>query len=121
MKNTICIDLTKYKRVELEQLEKVYNLKAGSLLENKMRAIGKVWIDLDLNILCAYVIENAMNDILISEDYINALSKIKSVELPVVKPVQVTVELDTDTILEKITASGMDSLTKDELDFLNNL
>jgi hypothetical protein len=31
------------------------------------------------------------------------------------------VVLDTDTILEKISATGMKSLTKAELDFLNSL
>ena len=123
MKNTICIDLTQYDNTKLAELARIHNLDVDAILGNKDKGIGKIWMDLEFNTLSAYSLKDTKDDIIVTDFYIASLSKVTPLQFSnkptqTVKPVQVVVELDMDTVLEKITASGMDSLTKDELDFL---
>jgi hypothetical protein len=122
MKNTICIDLTQYDNTKLAELARVHNLDVDAILDNKNKGIGKIWMDLEFNTLSAYSLKDTKDDIIITDFYIASLSKVTPLQFSnkptqIVKPVQV-VELDMDTVLDKITASGMGSLTKEELEFL---
>ncbi len=125
MKNTICIDLTQYDDERLAELANTHNLDATAIIDNKKKGIGKIWMDLEFNTLSAYSLKGTKDDIIITDFYINALSKVEPLQfvsnpIQIVKPVQVAVVLDMDTVLDKITTSGMESLTKEELEFLKN-
>ena len=117
MKNTICIDLTQFNNEELTELSKIHNLDAHAVIENKNKGIGKIWMDLDFNTMSAYSLKDTKDDIIMTDFYKEALSKVSPVQLPI-KPMSVQV-LDIDAILEKITQSGMDSLSDEELEYLN--
>jgi hypothetical protein len=125
MKNTICIDLTQYDNTKLAELAKIHNLDVDAIVSNKDKGIGKIWMDLEFNTLSAYSLKDTKDDIIITDFYMKSLAGVTPLHFDnkptqIVKPVQVVVELDMDSVLEKITASGMSSLTKEELDFLKN-
>lgn len=125
MKNTICIDLTQYDNTKLAELAKIHNLDVDAILSNKDKGIGKIWMDLEFNTLSAYSLKDTKDDIIITDFYMKSLADVAPLQFAnkptqIVKPVQVVIELDMDSVLEKITASGMSSLTKEELDFLKN-
>ena len=46
MTNIICIDLTHFNNLKLVEVAKKYNLRVDYLLENKVKGIARIYIDL---------------------------------------------------------------------------
>ena len=130
--NIKCIDLTVYTYDKLNEIGKGLKLAKPSLLgENKKIGIGKIWFDIDnSNAVIAYTVKGS-EEILIADNFFDSLKDIKPVTFVVQdkpKPVvenkveveDIKIELDIDTILDKIGQYGIDSITKEEKKFLDN-
>ena len=151
IQNIVCIDLRTLNGKSLDRVAKANNISFESLEALKKEGVVKVWIDLatDNRNYVAFLFKGE-KDITVKPAYcpiskreIKALVNItpyvykKDVKVNVdvkeannVEISNVTIDdliadfdvvLDVDTILEKISDTGMKSLTKAELDFLNNL
>ena len=130
----------------MKAISEVYKLDFDALVELKDSA-SKIWAEVSGEFVIAFVNKSdADGTIVVSPKFCpitkkekDALVKIKPIKTPkmpkvtkVVDSVEVSnvtiddviaefdVVLDVDTILEKIGATGMKSLTKAELDFLNS-
>ena len=133
--NIKCIDLTAYNYEKLEEIGVALKIANPSLLaENKRIGIGKIWFDVkNDNAVIAYTIKGN-SEILIADNFIEDISKIKSldviakerpnvldlVESVIKSPKKLEVILNVDAILDKIGQYGLDSITKEERDFLDN-
>lgn len=133
--NIKCIDLTAYNYEKLVEIGTALKIANPSLLaENKKIGIGKIWFDTkNNNAVIAYTIKGD-NEILIADNFIEDLTKIKPVDVIVKQkeesvlnvvesvlnsPRKLKVVLDVDTILDKIGQYGINSITKEEKDFLD--
>lgn len=130
--NIKCIDLTVYTYDKLNEIGTGLKLAKPSLLgENKKIGISKIWFDIDnSNAVIAYTVKGS-EEILIADNFFDSLKGIKPVTFVVQdkpKPVvenkveveDIKIELDIDTILDKIGQYGIDSITKEEKKFLDN-
>jgi hypothetical protein len=128
--NIKCIDLTVYTYDKLNEIGTGLKLAKPSLLgENKKIGIGKIWFDTEnANAVIAYTVKGS-EEILIADNFFDSLKSIKPVTFVIQdKPKQVIenkvedvkIELDLDTILDKIGQYGIDSITKEEKNFLDN-
>lgn len=128
MKNIICIDLTTFNNEKLVEVAKIYNLKADVLIKNKKDGFAKLFIGTDFgNNVIAYTTKKDKNTILYTDLYTESLMKIESVKIESVKvekeiekeiekePIEMTV----DTILDKISKYGINSLSITEKKFLD--
>ena len=104
------------------------------MAENKRIGIGKIWFDTkNDNAVIAYTVKGD-DEILIADNFIADITKIKPVDVIVKQkeenvlnvvesvinsPRKLKVVLDVDTILDKIGQYGIDSITKEEKDFLD--
>jgi hypothetical protein len=123
--NIKCIDLTTYNYEKLVEIGTVLKIANPSLLaENKKIGIGKIWFDTkNNNAVIAYTVKGD-NEVLIADNFIADLTKIKPVDVIVKEkeqnllnvvesvPRKLKVVLDVDTILDKIGQYGIDSITK---------
>jgi hypothetical protein len=115
MKNIICIEISKYNQDELSKMNKDLNLKRLDLNNFKRLEAVKIWISLDTEELVSFTFIEGGEDVLyFGDDYKKMFLDIKPFELP--KKLKF---LSIDSILEKITKYGMESLTKDEKEFLD--
>lgn len=115
MKNIICIDLRMYNHIKLKEVCDKYGFNYDTFLQNKYDGFAKIWIDIESSLIIAFNTKkdsNVQQSLAFSEE----LMKIAPVE--VVKQPR---KFDLDTILEKISAYGIESLKQDEKDFLKNL
>lgn len=134
--NIKCIDLTAYNYEKLVEIGTALKIANPSLLaENKRIGIGKIWFDTkNDNAVIAYTVKGD-NEILIADNFIADITKIKPVDVIVKEkeqsvvslvesvinsPRKLKVVLDVDAILDKIGQYGIDSITKEEKDFLDN-
>jgi hypothetical protein len=145
-KNIVCIELRTLNGKSLDRVAEANNISFESLDALKKEGVVKVWIDINTtNRSYVAFLMKGEKDITVKPAYcpiskreIKALANMtpfvyKKVDVKVDDVVEVSnvfiedlisgfdVVLDTDTILEKISATGMKSLTKAELDFLNSL
>jgi len=148
-KNIVCIELRTLNGKSLDRVAEANNISFESLDALKKEGVVKVWIDINTtNRSYVAFLMKGEKDITVKPAYcpiskreIKALAnmtpfvykKTVKVDVKVDDVVEVSnvfiedlisdldVVLDTDTILEKISATGMKSLTKAELDFLNSL
>lgn len=149
-KNILCIELRTLNGKSLDRVAESNNVSFESLEALKKEGVVKVWIDMstDNRKFVAFLLKGEKNITVkpaycpISKREIKALTNMspfvytkvdKVVDTKVENQIEISdiniddliadfdVVLDTDTILEKISATGMKSLTKAELDFLNNL
>ena len=145
----ICISLKSHNDQQLKAISEVYKLDFNALVTVKGTS-AKIWVEAGGDYVIAFVNsvgDTTVNSIFcpITKKEKDALLKITPIKTPkmpkatkvVDTKVDNTVEvsnvfiedliaefdlvLDVDTILEKISAAGMKSLTKAELDFLNSL
>jgi Trk K+ transport system NAD-binding subunit len=145
----ICISLKSHNDQQLKAISEVYKLDFNALVTVKGTS-PKIWVEAGGDYVIAFVNsvgDTTVNSIFcpITKKEKDALLKITPIKTPkmpkatkvVDTKVDNTVEvsnvfiedliaefdvvLDVDTILEKISATGMKSLTKAELDFLNSL
>ena len=145
----ICISLKSHNDQQLKAISEVYKLDFKTMVELKSDA-SKIWVEAGGDYLIAFTTTDSDTPQIatrfcpITKKEKDALYKIQPIKTPkmpksprvVETKVDNTVEvsnvfiedliadfdvvLDVDTILEKITNKGMKSLTKVELDFLNN-
>jgi hypothetical protein len=116
--NIKCIDLTVYNYEKLEEIGRALKIANPSLLaENKRIGIAKIWFDTkNDNAVIAYTIKGD-NEILIADNFIADITKIKPVDVIVKEkeqsvvslvesvinsPRKLKVVLDVDAILDKI-------------------
>lgn len=145
----ICISLKSHNDQQLKAISEVYKLDFNALITIK-DCSSKIWVEAGGDYVIAFVtVDNNVPQV--SEyfcpitkrekDALLKIQPIKTPKMPKAPRVDVKVEntvevsnvtiddliaefdvvLDVDTILEKISDTGMKSLTKAELDFLNNL
>lgn len=121
MKNIICVDLTKYTLKELKDISEVYNIPFFYLEDLKGKPgdevyFAKMWFDTLNQEIVGYSSILDKDKLILSESYTDIISDIKPIDL---KKKRVDV-LTVDNILDKITKYGIDSLVKEEKDFLDN-
>ena len=121
MKNIICIDLTQYTLTELKDVSEVYNIPFFYLKDMKGNPgedvyFAKVWFDTLNQELVGYSSIEDKDKFILSQSYTNVMIDIKPVDL---KKRRVDV-LTVDNILDKIAKYGIESLVKEEKDFLDN-
>ena len=122
MKNIICIDLTQYTLQELKEVSEVYNIPFFYLEDLKGNPgeevyFAKMWFDTLNQEIVGYSSILDKDKLILSESYTDIISDIKPSEL---KKRRVDI-LTVDNILDKIAKYGIDSLVKEEKDFLDNV
>ena len=145
----ICISLKSHNEQQLKAISEVYKLDFNTMVELKSDA-SKIWVEAGGDYLIAFTTTDSDTPQIatrfcpITKKEKDALYKIQPIKTPkmpkTTRVVETKVEnnvevsnvtindliaefdvvLDVDTILDKITNKGMKSLTKAELDFLNN-
>ncbi len=137
----ICISLKSHNENQLKAVAATYNISFEDLLKMKVDGVYKIWVPVGGGVVVAGLDTSNIDDVYFSPEYLPMDSKtrkrilsIKPVKTPKMpKGVTVAVSkekvqavkkvtnvvLEIDAILDKITASGMNSLVKEELDFLN--
>lgn len=115
MKNVICIDLTIFNNEQIVEIATLYNLNADVLLKNKKDGFAKLFMssDVDRNVI-AFTTKEDRNTIQYTNFYTEKLSSIKPLAL-VKEPKQMNV----DSILDKISKYGIESISKEEKVFLD--
>ena len=144
----ICINLKSHNNDQLNSISVVYDLSLEALIELKSRGVDKIWVEsggdwviaaVDSDSTHMYVCEKFCP---ITKKEKDKLEKIQPIKTPKVKkqsPIEEdnkivqTIEkskktkskksliiLELDPILDKINESGIDCLSKEELDFLKN-
>jgi hypothetical protein len=117
MKNNIfCIDLTKFNFEKLKEVSVKFNIKESVLVENKKQGFVKLFLDNNSGIIVAFTTKKDRERVIYTDVYDKMLLGIDPLEI-VKEPVQ----LELDSVLEKITKYGIDSLNKNEKEFLDNL
>lgn len=115
MENIICIDLKMFNHIKLKEICENYDLDYGSLLQNKYDGFAKLWIDIEKKIIISYTTKKD-STIQPTQSFQEILSKVEPVPVPKLQPV-----LNVDLILDKINKYGIDSIRKEERDFLDSL
>lgn len=121
MKNIICIDLTQYTLTELKDVSKVFNIPFFYLEDLKGKPgedvyFAKMWFDTLNQEIVGYSSILEKDKLVLSDSYTDIINNIKPVDL---KKRRVDI-LTVDNILDKIAKYGIDSLVKEEKDFLDN-
>ena len=139
----ICISLKSHNDSQLQAVAATYNISFEDLMKLKTDGVYKIWIPIGGGVVIAGLDTTNVDDVYFSPEYLPMTSKVRKQILaiqPVKTPkmpkgVQVVskvnkvktekevsksqVVLEVDVILDKISAFGMSSLLKEELDFLN--
>ena len=123
----ICINLNAHNEQQLKSISEVYKIDFESLIKLKITA-SKVWAESGGDWLIAFVNKcDDYNRVIIADKFCpitkrekESLLNIKPIKTPKM-PKNVNIILDVDVILEKISASGIKSLSKEELNFLDNI
>jgi len=146
LNKVICISLKSHSDAQLDAIGATYDISHEYLLKAKSEGCKKVWLHIGGGVVIAGLDTDNMEDVYFSPEYLPMTAKIrkavlaikpvktpkmptwaktKSTNVKVANNVEVVevvetaeVELELDTILDKISASGMASLTKKELEFL---
>ena len=121
MKDIICVDLTILSDDELKEFCVGYNLMYDSILNLKERTYAKLWLTKDGILIAFNLVEENIFEI---DDFetIRLFNKFlpELLAVEVYEPVKIPIILEVDVILEKISKYGVDSITKEEKDFLDN-
>lgn len=115
MKNVICIDLRMFNHIKLKEVCEIHGLDIQTILSTKNQSFAKIWINKNTMKIFAFTVKKD-DTVRFTDDFTKELSEIVPVELPKKQK-----SLDLDTILEKISGSGIDSLTEIEKTFLDSL
>lgn len=115
----LAIHLNKFKTIqEFENLLKDNNIKtttAKYLQKIKEDGYTKVFIDKNTHELVAFCHTSIKGEVKFTVEYVQFLKNLKSIDIKKEKT-----ELDLDKILDKIIKGGLDSLTFQEKEFLEN-
>lgn len=114
MNRILCIDLTMFNHIKLQEVADTHKLNMDFLEKNKKADVAKMWIDLDSGILIAFTTKK-ISKMIYTDEYMEALSKIQPIEMP-----KKQIILSVDYILDKISKYGIESLTESEKTFLKD-
>ena len=143
-RNITLIDLKKYNDVQLTRISEIVGLVDGSLQDSKREGSSKLWFDFDSKTWIAVLDDKVFGsykglvtntklklskkekDYLLNMKPTEFNTKKKKVRKEVVSDVVVDVVtlpvvLELDAILDKIKDYGIDTLVKEEKDFLDEL
>lgn len=119
--NIIVIDYAFTSDEKLKRICDELNLNYNMLIKDKKKfKIYRIWVDMKTKTMIAYSVTTKPNDIIYTESYDDLFRSIPRYEP---KPKQLPspkVDLTIDSILDKISKHGIDSLLKEERDFLDN-
>ena len=139
-KNIVCLDLRTVNSSNIDRVSTIVNTHPDQILKLKEIEVVKIWIDVTSEYFVAY--QPKGGDIVVKPAYC-PVSKREVKKLVTMTPISVkkvktttqkTLEsvttqkvvstskiiLEVDSILDKISASGMNSLSKEELEFLKS-
>ena len=140
--NIICIDLTKFSKDDLDRIvERMPELKCIAVSNDESKCLDYkvskdmgykcLYIDKVSKVLIAFTKRNEPKNLIFNNDMAIGFTSMESIKFPkglspvkvgVTKTVSATasVDLNVDTILEKISKTGIKSITKEEKEFLDN-
>lgn len=145
LKKVVCVSLKSHNESQLNAIAFTYDLSLVDLLDLKDKGVKKIWIHSGGGIVIAGLDTTNNDDIYFSPEYLPMTSKTRKQILsilPVKTPkisnkktgsikeqtkssnfdnLEFSDKLDVDTILDKISSSGMNSLTEREIDYLKSL
>jgi hypothetical protein len=113
MKNIICLDVTKFNNEKLADVANTLNLNYDVLLENKRNGFAKFFI-LNRKVI-AYTTKKDKNKVEYTKHYSDLLLSLTPFSIE-----KEPKEMDVDTILDKISRYGIESLSINEKTFLDN-
>ena len=121
MKNIKVIDLTLFNNEKLKEVVKMFpgiQINPDSLIQDKKNGIKKLFLDTENLVVIGYTLKSNPDEIIFTEDLVEKLKAIESLQMP--KKQRNTGPLSVDTILDKISKWGIESLTESEKTFLDN-
>jgi len=115
MKNIVKLDLRKFNHIKLKEVCDKYRIDYDSMLNNKKNGYAIVWVDIVLQFIVAFTVKKDSTIVYTHsmDDFLSSMREVEMIKQPR--------ELDLDSILEKISKYGIDSLKDDEKEFLDNL
>ncbi len=133
----ICVNLQTNTDSKLESISEIYSISYEAMLQMKKQGYVKVWMEKGGYYLIAYTKKKNPDMLMICKNFdkfatkhADFLRSMKQVPTPPsMRNLKKTekeennkqIVLETDAILEKIFQHGIDSITKEEKDFLDNL
>jgi hypothetical protein len=113
--NLILIDLRQYNHIKISELAQKFDWNAETLLSYKTNDVAQIWVDVDTKQIIAY---NMKKDpkVRIHIEFVEQLTKMESFQLTKKPKV-----FNLDSILEKISTKGINSLNSEEKNYLDNL
>ncbi len=140
LKNIVCLDLRTVNLSNIDRVSTMVNTHPNQILKLKEIEVVKIWIDVTSEYFVAY--QPKGGDVVVKPAYC-PVSKREIKKLITMTPISVkkvktdnkkalesvttqkvdstsVVIFDVDTILDKISASGMNSLSQEELEFLKS-
>ena len=132
MKDFICIDFLTIDNTQLKKICDKLNLSYDFFLDKKERTYAKIWMDKNGDCIAFTLTEKNnfnikdYNTVRVFSNFLKELEKMESYQIDdVVEGEEDSFDnpeiiLDVDVILEKILKYGKESLTKEELKFLDN-
>ncbi len=139
-KNIVCLDLRTVNSSNIDRVSTMVNTHPDQILKLKEIEVVKIWIDVTSEYFVAY--QPKGGDIVVKPAYCpvskREVKKLVTMTPISVKKVKTTTQknlesvttqkvvstskiiLEVDSILDKISASGMNSLSKEELEFLKS-
>lgn len=121
MKNIKVIDLTTFNNEKLKEVVKMFpgiQINPDSLIQDKKNGIKKLFLDTENLVVIAYTLKANPDEIIFTDDLVEKLKAIESLQMP--KKQKASGPLSVDTILDKISKWGIESLTESEKTFLDN-
>jgi hypothetical protein len=146
----ICISLKSHNEQQLKAISEVYRLDFQGLVNSKGFS-SKIWAEIDGEYAIAYITNSGDGSVCINpkfcpmtkkqKDALLKIQPIKTPKMPKTQKVVVaeevesvestkvdvidnkypSVELTVDNVLDKISSYGINSLTKEELNFMNTI
>lgn len=124
--NIIVIDYAFTSDEKLKRITEELGLNYDLLLKEKKEfKMYRIWVDIDSKTMIAYTTTKSIKNIIYTQGYDELFVAMKGYEpkpigLPEPKSDYPKAELDIDSILDKISKFGIESLLKEEKDFLDN-
>jgi hypothetical protein len=122
--NIIVIDLNKHNSSSFEKLLMVNDLDGkinpDVLIKLKDSGYSKLWVDSKSYEILCYCHSDNKRTIVFQTDFIDHLKTIPSLSFKE-EVIDESITYNIDDLLDKITTSGIKSLSKNELNFLNNV
>lgn len=111
----VCVDITLFNDEKLKDIAKMFNFDYEVLLKDKKEGFKKLFIDSETtNVIAFNTKEN--QDLVMTDSFLDNLKSIEPITLPKKQKGPLTV----DSILDKISKWGVESLNESEKKFLDD-